>query len=139
MPLEQWRSLAINQRMREGKLAQIGTAGNQGPDIRSDCFASLKINKSGGIKIVINSKVKALYNESIQDLAQQILDFYKVENAELEIIDRGAISLVLAARIEAVVKECLKSDDEFLSTFDMEQAVADSCEVVGRVPNIKVH
>ena len=114
MPLEQGRSLAINQRMREGKLAQIGTAGNQGPDIRSDCYASLKIKKSGGNKIVLSSKVSALYKNSILDLTQQILKFYKVENSELEIIDRGAISLVLAARIEAAVKECLESDDEFL-------------------------
>ena len=95
-------------------MAQIGTAGNQGPGIRSDCYAALKIKKSGGIKIIINSKVEALYKNSIRDLAQQILDFYKVEHAELEIIDRGAISLVLAARIEAVVKECLETEDEFL-------------------------
>jgi len=114
LPLEQGRSLAINQRTREGKLAQIGTAGNHGPDIRSDCYASLKIKKSGGIKIILTSKVDALYKNSIQDLAHQILDFYKVENAELEIIDRGAISLVLAARIEAAVNECIASDDEFL-------------------------
>ena len=95
-------------------MTQIGTAGNQGPGIRSDCYAALKLKKSGGIKIVIKSKVEALYKDSIRDLALQILDFYKVENAELEIIDRGAISLVLAARIEAAVKGCLESDDEFL-------------------------
>lgn len=95
-------------------MTQIGTAGNQGPGIRSDCYAALKLKKSGGIKIVLNSKVDALYKDSIQDLSQQILDFYKVENAELEIIDRGAIELVLAARIEAAVKECLESEDEFL-------------------------
>lgn len=95
-------------------MTQIGTAGNQGPDIRSDCYVALKLTKSGGIKIVINSKVKALYKESIQDLAQQILDFYKVENAELEIIDRGAISLVLAARIESALKKCIGSEDEYL-------------------------
>ena len=95
-------------------MAQKGTAGNHGPDIRSDCFTSLEIKENGGIKIAITSKVDALYKNSIRDLAQQILNFYKVENAELEIIDRGAISLVLAARIEAVVKECLETKDEFL-------------------------
>lgn len=95
-------------------MAQIGTAGNQGPDIRSDCYAALKIKKNGGINIILNSKVNALYEGSIRDLAKQILDFYKVEHAELEIIDRGAITLILAARIEAALKECLKSEDEFL-------------------------
>ncbi len=72
-------------------MAQKGTAGNHGPDIRSDCFTSLEIKENGGIKIAITSKVDALYKNSIRDLAQQILNFYKVENAELEIIDRGAI------------------------------------------------
>lgn len=95
-------------------MAQIGTAGNQGQGIRSDCHAALKVKKSGGIKIVLDSKVEALYQNSIRDLAQQILDFFEVEHAELEILDRGAIDLVLAARIEAAVKECLESKKEFL-------------------------
>ncbi len=95
-------------------MAQIGTAGNQGPGIRSDCYAALKIKKSGGINIILDSKVYALYKESIQDLARQILEFYKVEHAELEIIDRGAVALVLAARIEAAVKKCLDTEDEYL-------------------------
>ena len=94
-------------------MAQIGTAGNQGPDIRSDCFTALEIKKSGGIKIVLNSKVDALYKNSIQDLAKNILDFFQVEHATLEIIDRGALDFVLAARIEAAVRACLDVDKEY--------------------------
>jgi [NiFe] hydrogenase diaphorase moiety large subunit len=33
----------------------------------------------------------------------------------------------------------IKTDEEYHSSFNMEQAVAESCEVVGRVPNIKSH
>jgi [NiFe] hydrogenase diaphorase moiety large subunit len=33
----------------------------------------------------------------------------------------------------------IKTDADYLSTFNMEAAVADSCQVVGRVPNIKSH
>ena len=95
-------------------MTQKGTSGNQGPGIRSDCFTTLEIKKSGGIKIRLNSKVDALYKESIQDLAREILDFFDVKHAELEIIDRGALSPVLAARIEAAVKAALDTDDEFL-------------------------
>lgn len=36
-------------------------------------------------------------------------------------------------------EDLVKTDEEYLSTFNMEQAVAASCEVVGRVPNIKSH
>ncbi len=95
-------------------MATQGIAGNQGPDIRSDCYAALEIKKSGGIKIILNSKVDALYQKSIQDLAQQILDYFQIEHAVLEIIDRGALPLVLAARIESAIKSCLESEKEFL-------------------------
>ncbi len=95
-------------------MTQKGTSGNQGPDIRSDCYVALEIKKTGGIKINLNSKVDVLYKKSIQDLARQILDFYQIEHAELEIIDRGALEPVLAARIEAAVKSCLDTEREFL-------------------------
>lgn len=95
-------------------MAAQGIAGNQGPGIRSDCFTSLEIKKSGGIKIILNSKVDALYRNSIQDLAKQILDYFDIEHAVLEIVDRGALEPVLAARIEASLKKCQESEDEFL-------------------------
>jgi len=94
-------------------LGKKGTAGNQGPGIRSDCFAALELKSSGGIEIILNSKVDALYKKSIQELAHQILDFFQIKDAKLEIIDRGALPFVLAARIEAAVKVCLDSQEEF--------------------------
>jgi [NiFe] hydrogenase diaphorase moiety large subunit len=33
----------------------------------------------------------------------------------------------------------VKTDQDYLSAFDLEKAVAESCEVVGRVPNIESH
>lgn len=95
-------------------MATQGSAGNQGPGIRSDCFAALEIKKKGGIKIHLTSKVDALYQNSIQDLAKQILDYFDLEHAVLEIIDQGALPLVLAARIEAAVKACREREREFL-------------------------
>ena len=95
-------------------MATKGIAGNQGPGVRSDCHAALEIKKSGGIKIILNSKVGALYQNSIRDLAAEILNFFHVEHAVLEITDRGALALVLAARIEAAIKNCLDSREEFL-------------------------
>jgi [NiFe] hydrogenase diaphorase moiety large subunit len=39
----------------------------------------------------------------------------------------------------SLYENLVKTDEEYLSAFDMEKAVAESCEVVGRVPNIKSH
>jgi len=36
-------------------------------------------------------------------------------------------------------EDLVKTDQEYLSAFNMELAVAESCEVVGRIPNIKSH
>lgn len=94
-------------------MGKKGTAGNQGPQIRSDCFAALELKSKGGIEIILNSKVDALYKKSIRELALQILDFFQVKNAKLELVDRGALPFVLAARIEAAVKQCLKSEGEY--------------------------
>lgn len=94
-------------------MGKKGTAGNQGPQIRSDCFAALELKSKGGVEIILNSKVDALYNKSIRELALQILDFFQVKNAKLELVDRGALPFVLAARIEAAVKQCLESEGEY--------------------------
>jgi citrate lyase subunit beta/citryl-CoA lyase len=94
-------------------LSNKGSAGNQGPEIRSDCFAALELTKSGGIEISLNSKVDALYKQSIQDLAHQILDFFQVKDAKLDIVDRGALPFVLAARIEAAIKDAEDKQEEF--------------------------
>ncbi len=94
-------------------MGKKGTAGNQGPQIRSDCFAALELKSKGGVEIILNSKVNALYNKSIRELALQILDFFQVKNAKLELVDRGALPFVLAARIEAAVKQCLESEGEY--------------------------
>lgn len=95
-------------------MAKKASAGNLGPGIRSDCFAALEIKSSGGIKIYLTSKVKALFNKSIHKLAEDILDHYQVKDAVLEITDRGALPFVLAARIEAAVKGCLETEEEYL-------------------------
>ena len=94
-------------------MGKKGTAGNLGPGIRSDCYVEIKLKSSGGIIIQLESKVDALYKESIQDLALKILDFFDIQDADLKIIDRGALPFVLAARIESAIKSVVDSDKEF--------------------------
>ncbi len=90
------------------------TIGNFGDDVRSDCRVTLEIRDNGGREIVIESKVKALFGKSIQKLTEDILDFYKIENAYLKIDDAGALDYVISARIEAAIKKCIDTKEEFL-------------------------
>jgi len=93
---------------------KIGTAGNRGKDIRSDCYVEFIPDNSGGRRIDIKSKVDALFGKSIRNLAEQILDLFGIDHATLLIEDAGALDFVLAARIEAAIKKIIQSDKEFL-------------------------
>ena len=92
----------------------IATAGNKGEKIRSDCFVSLELKNSGGIKIDLKSKVKVLFGDSIIQLCEDILSFFEIKNAFLSIEDTGALPFVISARIEAAVKQLLETDKEYL-------------------------
>jgi citrate lyase subunit beta/citryl-CoA lyase len=95
----------------------IASAGNSGPKVRSDCEITLELKSKGGIVIDLVSKVKTLYGESIKILTCEILDYYKVKNALVKINDSGALSFVLAARIEDAVRQLTDSGQEYLPEF----------------------
>lgn len=93
---------------------KIGKAGNQGTDVRSDCHVSFELKDSGGIIINLNSKVDSMFRESNLKLCKNVLNFFDIENAELTIDDKGALETVLAARIEAALKQVIDTEKEFL-------------------------
>jgi citrate lyase subunit beta/citryl-CoA lyase len=98
----------------------IAIAGNSGPKIRSDCEIILELKAEGGIIIDLVSKVKALYGESIKGLTSEILYFFGVKNAFVKINDSGALPFVIAARLEAAVKQLIKTDLDYLPEFIQE-------------------
>jgi citrate lyase subunit beta / citryl-CoA lyase len=98
----------------EENMTHIEIAGNRGDGVRSDCFVSLGRNKSKENIITLNSKVKTLYGEDIIRLCRDMLAFYSLTHAVLEIEDRGALPFVLAARLEAVIRRQIKTDSEYL-------------------------
>ncbi len=93
---------------------KITTAGNTGKKVRSDCFITLELRNSGGIEIEQKSKVQVLYGDSNIELCKNILTFFGIENAKLELEDTGALPLVIAARLEAAIKELINADKEYL-------------------------
>lgn len=82
-------------------------AGHRGDDVRSDCWVSLDIRKSGGLDIQVQSKVSTMYGASIEGLCREVLHYFEIENASLEVEDKGALAFVLAARLETVIKRAL--------------------------------
>jgi len=74
----------------------------------------MELIDSGGIQLELSSKVQSMYGENIKALIFEILDFYEVGHARIWVEDSGALSLVLAARIEAAIKMLKPVSKEFL-------------------------
>lgn len=86
-------------------MKNIAKAGNHGDRIRSDCQVALELRVKGGLDIVLRSKVDRMFGEQIRDQAREVLEKLGIKHALLEIEDSGALPFVIAARIEAAVKQ----------------------------------
>lgn len=94
-----------------GKSALIG---NRGKSIRSDCHITFELTESEGIQLELISKVDALYGADIRKLIHHIFSFYGIENARILVEDSGALTPVMAARIEAAIRQLTGSEKEYL-------------------------
>jgi len=92
----------------------IATAGNKGKGVHSDCFVTLEIVDAGGIELQVESKVAVMYGDMIREQALEILNFFGIKNARVKIEDSGALSLVIAARLEAAIKKLIQSGKNWL-------------------------
>ena len=95
-------------------MSNKAVAGNRGDDIRSDCYVELELTKNKGIQIDLQSKVKTLFGDSIIELCKKELKFLGIKNCIIKIEDTGALDYVLAARIEAAIKQLIDTDKEYL-------------------------
>jgi citrate lyase subunit beta/citryl-CoA lyase len=96
------------------QMAKIGIAGNAGDRIKSDCLVQVERVSSGGITINLDSKVEKLYGRSIRELAIRMLEHFGLAHARVEIRDSGALEFVIAARLEAALKQVIDSDRSYL-------------------------
>jgi citrate lyase subunit beta/citryl-CoA lyase len=95
----------------------VAITGNSGPKVRSDCEIILELKSDGDIQIDLASKVKVLYGQSIINLIREVLLFFGIKHAQLKINDSGALPFVIAARVEAAVKQLIDTDIEYLPSF----------------------
>ncbi|MFQ6097609.1 MAG: aldolase/citrate lyase family protein [Armatimonadota bacterium] len=86
------------------KVTRRGQAGRKGDDVRSDLYVAATVQRSGGRKIRLTSKVEAFYGDSIRETALEVLSALGVRNASLVIDDKGGLPWVIAARVEAALK-----------------------------------
>lgn len=92
----------------------VATAGNKGPKVRGDCRVTFDPETAGRLEIRVQSRVQRLFGEAIEALAREVCGFFGVERGVLGIEDAGALDFVLAARIEACIKQVRPSEKNFL-------------------------
>ena len=81
-----------------------GEAGRAGNDVRSDLHVIFEERASGGIEMVLRSRVELYYGDVIRQQVRDVLRTLGVEHALIEIMDEGSLPFVIAARIEAAVR-----------------------------------
>lgn len=96
---------------------QSGVSGNCDSKSKGDCLVSIACKQSGGVVFELESKVKAFYGKSIEELCRSMLVFFSIRNASVLINDNGALPYVIAARIESAIKQLITSGKEFLFDF----------------------
>ena len=98
-----------------------GSAGQQGEKVRSDCFIEITGKNSGGIKLVLNSKVKIMYGTQIEDQIFEMCRFFSLRHADILVEDSGALPFTLCARFETAIKRLDPTINlEYLPVFNKE-------------------
>ena len=65
--------------------------------------AYVEIGPGDGLDIQLESVVMAQFGESIRETVSQILKENGVENANVRVVDRGALECVIRARVETAI------------------------------------
>lgn len=58
---------------------------------------------TGGVRLELESVVMAQFGEAIESSVRQVLQELEVENADVRVVDRGALECVIRARVETAV------------------------------------
>ena len=85
-----------------------GEAGGRGKGVKSDCWIGLEIRESGGVEIVLKSKVEVMYGRGIREQLAAGLKALGLKHAKLEAEDAGAVPFVIDARLETAARRAQK-------------------------------
>ena len=69
----------------------------------SDVHITLRPNPGQGIPIELQSDVKALFGQAIEETVRAVLAEFGVQDALVDVNDKGALDFVIRARMECAV------------------------------------
>jgi citrate lyase subunit gamma (acyl carrier protein) len=72
----------------------------------------ITLSKGQGINIDLNSSVGELYGKQIKKVITDTLAKYEITDANVKVVDKGALDCVIKARIMAVIQRALGTADQ---------------------------
>lgn len=69
----------------------------------SDCQITIRPNQGNGIEIELESNVKVMFGEAILETVKKTLKEFEIDDAEVEIRDKGALDCVIEARMKCAI------------------------------------
>lgn len=79
------------------KTAVVGTLES------SDVQITILPNPGNGIEIDLESDVKALFGDSIEQTVREVLEQFEVHDAQVRLFDRGALDCTIRARLSCAI------------------------------------
>lgn len=76
-----------------------------GRDEKGDLVVEISREKSGGLRVNVQSSVLALYGEKIERTVMEMLQELGIQHATVSINDHGALDFVIRARMEAAARQ----------------------------------
>ncbi|MBQ4115939.1 MAG: citrate lyase acyl carrier protein [Clostridia bacterium] len=71
----------------------------------SDAYVEIE-PRDNGLEIHIESVVEKQFGEKIEATVRDVLAEFELTNAEVRVVDRGALECVIRARVETAIQRC---------------------------------
>lgn len=71
----------------------------------SDAYVEIE-PRDNGLEIHIESVVEKQFGEKIEATVRDVLAEFDLTNAEVRVVDRGALECVIRARVETAIQRC---------------------------------
>ena len=85
----------------------------------SDIMVTVRPNPGKGLQIELESVVLSMFGDEIRKTVEEVVSSFGIENAVVELQDKGAIDCVIRARVSAAI--CRAAEAKFdWSAFDPE-------------------
>lgn len=69
----------------------------------SDVMVMLRPNPTGGIEIDLKSDVMVSFGDAIEATVREVLKEFDVADAQVSIVDKGALDFVIRARMQCAI------------------------------------